>query len=100
VNIEALKSFDPVRYDLDEMLSLRAYATSLEAQYAEMGLEAPEWLKDVHEKLTKEIKTRTRDAIEKELRETETRLESLKTAEEKRTDLRAKADRLRARLGQ
>ena len=96
--LQHLKSFDPARYDLDELVALKSAAAALTATYTSLGLETPEWLGDTNEALDKEIKARSRDMLEKELRETESRLESLKTADEKRTDLKAKQERLRAKL--
>lgn len=96
--LEKLKGFEAERHDLDELVVLLAFAMSLGSTYQALQLEEPEWLKDSRAAIEKEIKARTRDMLEKDLRETEARLEGLKTADEKRKDLREKAERLRAQL--
>lgn len=96
--VDVLKQFDPARYDLEEMISMRAHATSMLAVYTEMGMEAPLWLSDAYDKLNKEIKARARDALEAELREVSAREESLKTAAEKREDLATRRKRIEEKL--
>lgn len=98
-DLQHLRAFTPDNYDLDELVALKAQANGLKAAYADAGMEAPEWLAEVDDRLAKEVAARSRDMLERELRETESRIEALKTADEKRTDLRAKADRLKAKLG-
>lgn len=96
--LEKLKGFEAERHDLDELVVLMAFAASLAAQYTALGLEQPEWLNDSKAALEKEIKSRTHDMIVKELKETEARLEGLKSTTERREELTAKAARLREKL--
>lgn len=97
-DLQQLRSFTPDNYDLDELVALRAYGASLAAAYSSFGLETPEWLTETNGRLAKEVEDRSRDMLERELRETENRIEALKTADEKRTDLKGKAERLKAKL--
>lgn len=96
--LEKLKGFEGERHDLDDLVVLLAFAASLRDAYGSVGLEQPEWLKDATTAIEKEISTRTRDMLQKDLRETEARLDGLKTTTERREELTAKAARLRERL--
>jgi hypothetical protein len=82
--------------DLDEAISLVAFGKVLSAEYAEFEMETPEWLTEALTSLKREIGVRRLDAIEREIKDADSRLEALKSADEKRTDLRAKKDRLEA----
>jgi hypothetical protein len=86
------------RPDFDELMALRAFATTLALTYGDLELEQPEWLAEAKAALDKEIHGRNRDNLERELKETESRLEALKSADEKRMDLKAKAERLKSKL--
>lgn len=97
--LEQLKSFNLDRIDLDEMVALFAFGENLKAVYGNMLLEVPEWVIDNVATLQKEIHSRRRDNLEKELKKAQASLETLKTADEKRLDLRAKIERLQAALG-
>lgn len=97
--LQRLKSLDLDRIDVDEAIALATFAGLLVEGHVMRGLEAPEWLLDSKNLLEKEIKARHRDKLEKDLKETEAALETLKTAAEKREDLKAKAERLKAALG-
>jgi spore cortex formation protein SpoVR/YcgB (stage V sporulation) len=68
-------------------------------KYQTLGLETPEWLLDSQTAIDKAAESRVRDQMEKELRETEARMEALKSADEKRSELKEKQARLKAKLG-
>lgn len=102
MDLQSLKSFDPAGYSVEEMVLMLATASAMIVSYKALGFEPPEWVVECEGKLTKEIKSRQRDAIEQELKELAGREEALKTATEKREDLGAKRKRLeeqRAKLG-
>ncbi len=97
--LEQLKRFDPEAGDLEEAIALAGFADIFQNQYAKRSLETPNWLKEKSEALDREIHKRHRDYLEKELKAEETRLETLKTAQEKREDAKQRIDRIRAALG-
>ncbi len=94
--LERLKNLDVERMDADDLIALSAFAKILEAEYAAHSLEVPEWLKDRQAELKREILTRTADMRAKRIREINARLDTLKTADEKRADLKAELERLQA----
>lgn len=96
--LQELKSFSPEGHSLDELAFLLATANSMAQVYAERGGEVPEWLSDARHGLEKEIDSRQRDELERQLKEVQARKEVLKTKEEQRADLDAKEKRLLARL--
>jgi hypothetical protein len=87
------------RMDFDETVALFAFGTQLEGTYTAMSLEAPDWLKANIEILRKDIVSKRRDNLERALKAAKTKLDGLKTAEEKRGDLKAEIDRISAALG-
>ena len=97
--LEQLRNFNLDRIDLDEMVALFAFGENLKVVYGNLLLEVPEWVTDNVATLQKEIHSRRRDSLEKELKKAQASLESLKTADEKRQDIRAKIERLQTALG-
>lgn len=97
--LQELKQFKLEDESVDEMLMMHASAKMLHQSYIGFGLEPPEWVVDKLSALDREIRIKQRDELERELKKTELALEGLKSAQEKREDLRAKANRLRSRLG-
>jgi hypothetical protein len=85
--------------DLDEAVALLAFGKTVKATYQEHEMDTPDWLVESLDALEKEIKSRRRDYIEKEIKTSQARLEALKSADEKRADLRDKIDRLQKQLG-
>src|SRR5574341_211588 len=97
--LDKLKNLNLNRSEVDELVALHAFGAGLVGAFGTLDLESPQWLQDSMAMLTKEIKARHEDALEAQLKETESQLDALKTADEKRQDLRAQAARLRAKLG-
>lgn len=97
--LDKLKSFAEEKATVDEMVELDAYATILTESFVRNQITVPEWLADVKAKLTNAIVARQRDTWEKELKETERALDSLKTAEEKRQEKAKRLVELKAKLG-
>lgn len=96
--LQQLKSFDPAGYSIEEMVLLLGTANLMTSTFLSVGAEVPEWLKDANKALSKEIETRSRDMLEKELKELTAREEALKTKEEQRKELEAKRKRIEQRL--
>lgn len=94
-----LKSFDPSNDNsLEDMVFLLSSAIALGVTYEHLGMEVPEWVTEASQRLKKEIETRSRDALERELKEIEGREEALKSNEQKRNDLASKRERIKAKL--
>lgn len=95
--LQQLKSFDASQHNVEEMICLLALANGMIGVYTRFG-EIPDWLGEQRDALEKAIELATRDELERQLKETEGRIEALKTADEKRGDLKEKAARLKAKL--
>lgn len=96
--MEKLKGLNLDRMEFEEALELYSLATLINGTYIEFAAEAPEWLTEARDSLKKHIRERRKDAIARELKLTEAALDGLKTAQEKRDELRAKKERLQAQL--
>lgn len=81
---------------VDEMIALAAFGRSIEAEYAQLQSEAPDWLTEGLKSLRREIRIRLQDTIAKRLSEAKSRLASLATPEEKRSKLTEEIAKLEA----
>ena len=95
-----LKNLDVRRPDLSELVELSAYARSIEAEFEAVGVETPEWLAVNSKSIRREIKSRNQDRIAEKLRSAKSRLENLKTPDEKRTGLQTEIDQLEKQLAE
>jgi hypothetical protein len=89
MSINQLKSLNTDKYDLDELVALSAEGKALQAEYAVLGADEPEWLGAAVRALARDIRVRQADAIEKRLRQARARVEALKPASERRAALEA-----------
>jgi hypothetical protein len=96
--LERIRNFQADRMDLDELTELSAVGRILVDEFERLSLEVPDWVTANLKSLRREIKTRVADQLEKSLRDKKTRLEALKPAEQKRTDLQAEIDKLEKQL--
>lgn len=96
--LSEFKQYTPSEDTVENMLTYHAFGVGVSASYTEFGLEPPDWLTEKLAMLGREIKVKQRDELERELKKAELALDSLKTAEEKRGDLRAKIERLKSKL--
>ncbi len=94
-----LRGLDTERTDLDEMVALSAFGTAMKAEYERTTIPSPDWLDDRLGDLNRAIRLLRQDALEKKLKELETRQEALKTADQKRTDVVAEMAKVKAALG-
>lgn len=94
--IERLKNLDIERLDVDEMIAMSAFAKQLSAEYEALALDKPDWLGVKSTELKREINARLGDLRDKRIREIKARLNTLKSAEEKRADLQKELERLSA----
>ena len=98
--LERLKQMNLDRLlDMDEAVSLSAYARGLQAEYEELGLPAPQWLETSVSTLRTEIARRTHASDLAEMRRIEGELESYKTVTEKRGEAQRKLGELQKKLG-
>lgn len=96
--LHEFKQYAPSEDSVENMMTYHAFGVGLSKSYTDFGLEPPDWLVEKLAALGREIKVKQRDELERELKKAELALDSLKTAEEKRGDLRAKIERLKAKL--
>lgn len=99
MNVLVFKSIVVQRLDLDETVSFLAYGETLIQTYERNSLDPPEYLTDAVRALRSEVASRRNERLEARLKEVDARRESLKPTAEKRADLDAESDRLRAQLG-
>lgn len=95
---EKLRGLDVERYTIDDLIELRAGARMLEVEYRLCNYEVPEWLRDREGILDTEIARQRTDALRKRLRELDAAEAALKTADERRSDVKAERERLLAEL--
>lgn len=98
MSINQLKTLDTDRYDLDELVALSAEGKALQAEYAALGVDEPEWLGTAVRSLIRDVRTRQADAIEKRLRQAKARVQALKPASERRAELEAEIQKLQSQL--
>lgn len=96
--IQQLNSVQVEGLQLDEAVFLLSIAGSVIATFRDTVDEVPQWLTDAQETLRKEVKSRAQDALERRLKELEQQEDRLKSAEEKRGDIKAEKARLLAKL--
>lgn len=94
--INQLKGFVADRLDLDELVSLYAFAGYMARTYEELTIKAPEWLPVKTKEVKREIERRTQDERERKLAELKARRAALATPDEKRTKLDAEIAALEA----
>jgi hypothetical protein len=97
--LNQLKGVVLPRTDVEEMVALLAFAEGMKAKYIELELDVPEWLEDKVSAIEKEVRSRSHDALLARIRQAESRLEAMKPAEQKRTELSKEIKRLKALAG-
>lgn len=84
---ELLRTLTVAKYNLSELVELRATARTLTQEYEVQTLQIPEFLKNANSTLDTEIKLRARDEKLRRLNEIKSRRASIATPEEKRASL-------------
>jgi hypothetical protein len=98
--LEKLKQLNLDRLlDMDEAVSLSAYARAMDQEYESLEIPAPEWLVKSSDVLREEIARRTRAADLAALKNVESELEGYKTVTEKRTEAQRRLANLQKKLG-
>src|SRR5271165_1626730 len=98
--LEKLKTLNLDRLlDMDEAVTLSAYARGLENEYEFLEIPVPEWLTKASDVLRQEIARRTHAADLAALKALEGELEGYKTIGEKRTEAQKRLGDLQRKLG-
>lgn len=84
---ELFRTLTVAKYNLSELVELRATARTLTQEYEVQTLQIPEFLKNANSTLDTEIKLRARDEKLRRLNEIKSRRASIATPEEKRASL-------------
>lgn len=97
--LDTLKRVNIDGVDLEKAIALLAFGRTLQAEYAELELETPDWLNVRLRELRREINTRVADAKEKRLSELKSRRETLETPEVRRKKIDAEIKKLEQEVG-
>lgn len=97
--IEKLKNWNVAAGDVDEAVELYAIGIAVVTAYNTLSITTPSWLEEKLRDVESEVKRRARDEKVRRLKEAQLKLNSLKTAEEKRGELKAEIEKLTAELG-
>lgn len=92
--LNLLKNFDAERMDVDELVALSLFARQLHGEYETLNLDVPDWVDESTRGVRLEIRSRVSDLLAKRLKEAKARRASLRTTEEKRTELDAEIEKL------
>ena len=93
-----LKNFDANRASIDEMVSLRASCRSILTEYELQNVETPDWVEVALKNLDRQIAAKNADRLEARRREITSRLDNLKTTNERKTELRKELAKLDKQL--
>jgi len=92
-----LKNFAASRYDINELVELSAYARALRLEYEALGVEVPDDIDHQIKAVRREISDLQRDAIAARRQSIRSRIDALKSPDQKRKELEeelAKLDQL------
>lgn len=98
ISIRNIQDFDPVTVDLEEARFALAQIMALKNGYTGAGLDVPKWLTKKLRDVKRSLELREQDANAAELARLEAQLESLKSREEKLSDVQAKIDALKGKV--
>lgn len=82
--LDKLESLDFGPAGLGELVALSAFGKGLQAEYAALQVSPPEWLAVRLKEISREVKARNADALDKRLRELKRQREGLEDAATKR----------------
>jgi hypothetical protein len=94
MSLNQLKNFRTDQYDLDDLVVLSAEGKAYQAEYKAQGVDVPEWLESNVRLIGREIGLKIADAKDKKIRQLRARINSLKTASERRADLQKELETL------
>lgn len=96
---QKIRTLNLDRMDVDEAIELVTFARQATGTYDSYKVPTPQWLSDGIAMLDGEIKRRRRDMLEARQREIKATLTTLKTREEKRSELEAELAQLNDAVG-
>lgn len=96
--LKELRALNHDRIDVDEAIGYLAYAKMVQAEYEHAGIDAPDWLDAVVKSLRRTIREKTQDRLQARLSEATSRMETLKTPEQKRSELKKEIADLNQKL--
>jgi len=88
------------RADMEELIEMSAFARTLENEFSVVGVPSPQWLTDVSKSIRREIKSKNQDRLAQKLQSAKSRLETLKTPDEKRAGLQTEIEQLEKQLAE
>lgn len=89
-----------IRIGIEELIALHAFGRQLRAEFELFNVPVPEWVSDSLDSLRIEIKSRNRDRLQADLRKKKALLTTLKTPDEKRSDLNSEVEALEKQLAE
>jgi hypothetical protein len=96
------KNFQADRMDIDELVALAAFGRTLRAEYEQHQLDEPEFIDTQLKSLRREIHARNADKLEARRKEINSRLETLKSPTQRKSELlkeKAEIDKQLAHVG-
>ena len=96
--LDLLKNFNADRMEIDELVELAMFGDQILAKFKELGVETPVWIDEANKSVKRELKTKNADRLSMKLRSAKSRLETLKTPDEKRKATEAEIAELEAQL--
>lgn len=93
-----IRNMNKESLDMDETIQALAFCKLTKAEYDAIDLPAPDWLTTMMTELQREVKRRRHALLERALQQAEARAESLKSREQRVTDVSAEITRLKAEL--
>jgi hypothetical protein len=97
---DRLKTLNTDGGQLEDLMELRTGCLSLIDMYAKYTEEVPDWLLQADRILDAEIRGRVQDSLRKRLMAVDSKLETLKTPDERRSDLARERNRILLKMGQ
>jgi len=92
--LSEFQTFNVDAGELDELVELASYGRVLRAEYEALQLEVPTWVNDQLEAIRREVRVRNEDKRLARIREIKSRIDALKSADEKRTELQKELEQL------
>jgi hypothetical protein len=96
--LEALKNFNTTTGSIDEMVSLRAYARGLIAEYEIQEVDIPEFVKIQSKNLDRQIAAKNEERLHARRREIVARMENMKSPAERRSEAKRELAQLDRKL--
>lgn len=93
-----IRKIDIDSIDLDEAVAALAFVKMIHAEYATLKAPPPPWLSDKLDELSRNVKQRHRDYLERALRVAKQKAEAFQTREEKLSQVTAEINSLEAAL--